>query len=256
MLLAIDVGNTHTAVGVFDSTELVAHFRIHTDNRSTGDELGLVLTDLLRRRDISTDAIDAVAVSNVVPALSRAVDELSRAYLGVDDPLVVGPGIRSGLRILYDDPRQVGADRIANAIAAAATYGGPAILVDFGTATTFDALNAGGDYLGGAIAPGIAVSHDALVSHAAKLNPVDLVAPPSAIGRTTTTSVQAGLVYGHVGVVEELVARMTTELDASPRVIATGGLAPLMAPLTRCIDTVDQQLTLTGLRLIHERNAG
>jgi len=255
MLLAIDVGNTQTAVGVFEAAALVARFRMHTDERATGDEFGLLLSDLLQRRHIAPGAIDGVVVSNVVPGLSRAVDELSRTYFACP-PLVVGPGTRTGLRILYDDPRQVGADRIANAIAAGHAYGGPAILVDFGTATTFDALNAGGDYLGGAIAPGIAVSHDALVSHAARLNPVDLIAPPSAIGRTTTASVQAGLIFGHVGVVEGIVGRMTRELEGSPRVIATGGLAPLIAPLTACIDTVDEQLTLTGLRIIHERNTG
>jgi len=256
MLLTIDVGNTQTAVGVFEAEVLVAHFRMHTDERATGDELGLLLSDLLQRRHIHPGAIDAVVVSNVVPGLSRAVDELSRTYFA-RPPLVVGPGMRTGLRILYDDPRQVGADRIANAIAAgAATGGGPAIVVDFGTATTFDAIDAAGDYLGGAIAPGIAVSHDALVSHAARLNPVDLIAPASAIGRTTTASIQAGLIFGHVGVVEGIVSRMARELEGKPRVIATGGLASLIAPLTACIDTVDEQLTLTGLRLIHERNVG
>jgi type III pantothenate kinase len=168
---------------------------------------------------------------------------------------MVGPGVRTGMRILYDDPRQVGADRIVNSIAAFRAYGGPAVLVDLGTATTFDALSAEGDYLGGAIAPGIFISHDALVSRAAKLTRVDLVAPPTVIGRTTTTSMQAGLVFGYVGLIEGIVNRMKRELGGQATVIATGGLAEAIAAETACIDHVDQRLTLDGLRMIHELNA-
>lgn len=254
MLLAIDVGNTNVVLGVFDGEDLVADFRLHTDERSTGDELGLLIVGLLGSRDIAAERITAVVVSNVVPILARPIEELSHHYFK-QPPMVVGPGIRTGMRILYEDPRQVGADRIVNSIAAFRRYGGPAVLVDFGTATTFDAISTGGDYLGGAIAPGIVISLDALVSHTAKLTRVELAAPPTVVGRNTTQSMQAGLVYGYVGLIEGIVARMKSELGDTARVIATGGLAELIAAQTSAIDTVDQRLTLDGLRIIHDLNA-
>jgi type III pantothenate kinase len=253
MLLCIDVGNTNIVLGVFEGDTLVADFRLHTDERSTGDELGLTISGLLEGRGIAASAVTAVVVSNVVPILSRPIDELSHHYFHMA-PMVVGPGIRTGMRILYEDPRQVGADRIVNSIAAFRRYGGPAVLVDFGTATTFDAISVQGDYLGGAIAPGIVISLDALVAHAAKLTRVDLVAPPVVIGRNTTASMQAGLVYGYVGLIEGIVTRMKKELGDGAKVIATGGLAELIAAETTAIDTVDQRLTLDGLRIIHEIN--
>jgi type III pantothenate kinase len=254
MLLAIDVGNTNVVLGVFDGDELVADFRLHTDERSTGDEMGLLIVGLLASRGITPERISAVVVSNVVPILSRPIEELSQHYFQLA-PMVVGPGIRTGMRILYEDPRQVGADRIVNALAAFRRYGGPAVLVDFGTATTFDAISPSGDYLGGAIAPGIVISLDALVSHTAKLTRVELAAPPSVVGRNTTQSMQAGLVYGYVGLIEGIVGRMKSELGDGARVIATGGLAELIAAQTTAIDTVDQRLTLDGLRIIHDLNA-
>lgn len=254
MLLAIDVGNTNVVLGVFDGDDLVADFRLHTDERATGDELGLLIVGLLGSRDIAPERVSAVVVSNVVPILARPIEELSQHYFN-RPPMVVGPGIRTGMRILYEDPRQVGADRIVNALAAFRRYGGPAVLVDFGTATTFDAISPSGDYLGGAIAPGIVISLDALVSHTAKLSRVELAAPPSVVGRNTTQSMQAGLVFGYVGLIEGIVARMKGELGEGARVIATGGLAELIAAQTRAIDTVDQRLTLDGLRIIHELNA-
>jgi type III pantothenate kinase len=253
MLLAIDVGNTNIVVGVFDGDELIADFRIHTDDRFTGDELGLTLVELLGRRDLSPGQITGVVVSSVVPTLARSIDELSHTSFNLQ-PMVVGPGTRTGIRIQYDDPRRVGADRIANAIAAHHLYEGPAILVDFGTATTFDAIDARGDYLGGAIAPGIQLSHDALVSHAAMLIRVELTAPVEAIGHSTTGSMQSGIVFGYVGLVEGLVGRFRKEMEGEPRVIATGGLAPSLAKLIPAIDVVDERLTLVGLRLIHEQN--
>jgi type III pantothenate kinase len=253
MLLAIDVGNTNVVVGVFDDETLAAQFRTHTDDRWTSDELGLLLVQLLAQKDIAPSMVHAVVVSNVVPTLTRTVDELSHAYFA-RRPMVVGPGVRTGIRILYDDPRQVGADRIANAVAARQLYGTPAIMVDFGTATTLDAIDSAGDYLGGAIAPGIQISHDALVSHAARLIRVELVAPESAIGRTTASSMQSGVVFGYVGLVQELVRRFRDELGTNATVVATGGLAPTMARLIDCIDVVDERLTLTGLRLINELN--
>jgi type III pantothenate kinase len=253
MLLAVDVGNTNIVVGVFDGERLVADFRIHTNERSTGDELGLAATDLLRRRGLDIAAIHAVAVANVVPPLSRAVDEMARVYFG-QAPLVVGPGIRTGISIRYEDPRLVGADRIANAVAGRHLYGAPAILLDFGTATTFDAVSAAGEYLGGAMAPGILISLDALVSRASKLNRVELAAPPSVIGRSPAASMQAGFVFGYVGLVQGIVARMRAEIGETARVVATGGLAELFAPLIPEIEAVDQHLTLVGLRLIHKLN--
>ena len=253
MLLAVDVGNTNIVLGVFDGERLVADYRMHTDDRATGDELGLQITDLLQRRDVTPDDVDAVVISNVVPTLRRALEELSQEYFN-RQPMVLGPGLRTGIRIHYDDPRQVGADRIANAIAARHLYGVPAVLVDFGTATTFDAIGAGGDYLGGAIAPGIQISHDALVSHAALLRRVELTAPPAAVGHSTTTSMQSGIVFGYVGLVEGLVARFRAEIGQEAKVIATGGIAADLARLIRVIDIVDERLTLTGLRLIHAQN--
>ncbi len=254
MLLAIDVGNTNIVVGVFDGDDLTADFRIHTDDRFTGDELGLVLVDLLGHKDLSPGQVTAVVVSSVVPTLARSIDELSHTYFR-QPPMMVGPGTRTGIRIQYDDPRRVGADRIANAIAAHHLYHGPAVLVDFGTATTLDAIDANGDYLGGAIAPGIQLSHDALVNHAAMLIRVELTAPTEAIGRNTTASMQSGIVFGYVGLVEGLVARFRKEMAGSPKVIATGGLATSLASLMPSIDIVDERLTLHGLRLIHVLNS-
>jgi type III pantothenate kinase len=254
MLLVIDVGNTNIVVGVFDGERLVADFRLHTNERATGDELGLTTTELLRRRGIEVGAVSALAVANVVPPLARAVDEMSRLYFHCT-PLVVGPGIRTGISIKYEDPRLVGADRIANAVAGRHLYGTPAILLDFGTATTFDALSAAGEYLGGAMAPGILISLDALVSRASRLNRVELAAPPSVIGRSPAASMQSGFVFGYVGLVQGIVARMRAEIGESARVIATGGLAELFAPLIPEIEAVDPHLTLVGLRLIHELNA-
>ena len=254
MLLGIDVGNTNIVLGVFDGEELVADFRLHTDERSTGDEMGLLISGLLEGRDIAAGNVTAVVVSNVVPILSRPIDELSHHYFKMA-AMVVAPAIRTGMRILSEDPRQVGADRIVNSIAAFKRYGGPAVVVDFGTATTFDAISKQGDYLGGAIAPGLVIGLDALVAHAAKLTRVELVAPPSVIGRNTTASMQSGLVYGYVGLIEGIVGRMKRELGEDTRVVATGGLAELIAAQTSAIDSVDQRLTLDGLRIIHELNA-
>ena len=253
MLLAVDVGNTNIVLGVFDGERLVADYRLHTDERATGDELGVLVTDLLQRSGLSPDDVHAVIVCSVVPTLQRSVDRLARVYFK-REPMTLGPGLRTGVRIRVDDPREVGADRIANAVAARHLYGVPAILVDFGTATTFDAIGAEGEYLGGAIAPGIQISHDALVRNAALLRRVELVAPESPIGRTTTSSMQSGIVYGYVGLVEGLVRRLSAELGGSPHVIATGGIAEQLAPLIPLIDTVDERLTLTGLRLIYEQN--
>ncbi|MHB8717600.1 MAG: type III pantothenate kinase [Candidatus Dormibacteria bacterium] len=253
MLLAVDVGNTNIVIGAFDGDRLAVQVRLHTDHRATGDELGLAVTELLERRGIEARQIEAVVVANVVPPLASAITEMSQAAFG-HPPLVVGPGMRTGVAIKYEDPRLVGADRIANAVAGRHLYGCPAILLDFGTATTFDALSAAGEYLGGAMAPGILISLDALVSRASKLNRVELAAPPSVIGRSPQASMQAGFVFGYVGLVQGIVGRMRDEIGAEARVIATGGLADLFAPLIPEIERVDPHLTLTGLRLIHDLN--
>ncbi|GAC1343065.1 MAG: type III pantothenate kinase [Candidatus Dormibacteria bacterium] len=254
MLLALDVGNTNIVVGVFDGGRLVADFRIHTDERATGDELGLALTDLLARRRLGSGDVDSLIVANVVPALTRALEEAAQTYFG-RVPMVVGPGIRTGVRILSYDPRQVGADRIANALAAHRTYGGPAIIVDFGTSTNFDVVGGEGEYLGGAIAPGLEISLEALVARAARLSRVELVVPESAIGRATAASMQVGLVLGHIAMIEGLVARMRAELGGRVKTIGTGGLAATIAAHTDAIEVVDERLTLNGLRLIHEINS-
>jgi type III pantothenate kinase len=255
MLLAVDVGNTDTVLGVFEGSRLVADFRLHTEARATGAELGLLVVALLRGAGIEPPAISAVVISNVVPALTRALDELARGQFG-HPPLTLGPGVRTGIRIHYDDVSQVGADRIANAVAVQHLYGGPAIICDFGTATTVDAIDAAGDYLGGALAPGILVSHDALVEHAARLSRVDFAAPETVLGHNSRASLQAGLVFGYAGLVEGLVARMRREMEGEPKLILTGGLAPLMAGLISGVHATDEWLTLVGLRLIHELNAG
>lgn len=255
MLLAIDAGNTDIALGVFDGDRLVADFRVHTERRATSAELGLLVTALLRGSGVEPEAISGVAVSNVVPALSRSLEEVAQRQFHVV-PLVVGPGMRTGIRIHYDDPSQVGGDRIANAIAVHHLHGGPAIICDFGTATTVDAIDAAGDYLGGAVAPGIMVSHDALVERAARLARVELAAPESVLGHNSRASMQAGLVFGYAGLVEGLVGRMRREVGGNAKLIVTGGLAPLMAGLIAGVDAVDERLTLVGLRLLHELNAG
>jgi type III pantothenate kinase len=247
------VGNTNIVVGVFDGERLVADFRTHTDPRTTSDELALLLNGLLTSASVGAGDIDAIVVSNGVPALARALDEMTSSAFKTT-PVLVGPGTRTGIKILYDDPRQVGGDRIANAIAARAVHGSPAIIIDFGTATTFDCVSSDGDYLGGAIAPGIQISLDALVSHAARLTLVELVAPPAAIGHNTATSLQSGVMYGYVGLIEGIVARLKAEIGGRPTVIATGGLADALSGLTSVIDVVDQRITLTGLRLIHLQN--
>jgi type III pantothenate kinase len=259
MLLAIDVGNTNVVLGVFSGTRLARSWRLATSRERTADELGLTITDLLARARIRLPAIDGVVLASVVPPLTRPLVEMSRAYLGIE-PLNLEPGIDTGMRILVDTPAEVGADRIVNGMAAFEKYGRrrrvPLIVVDFGTATTFDALDATGAYLGGAICPGIGISADALFQRAARLPRIDVRKPPSVIGRTTVTSMQSGLFFGYVGLVEGLVHRLTAELGGRAFCVATGGLAEVISPETHVVDVVDRDLTLDGLRLLWERNRG
>ena len=254
MLLAVDVGNTNVTLALFDGERLVADWRVTSHRVRTADELAVELRQLFELRGLDFGIVDGVVISSVVPNINPALAEVSRRYLKCE-PVMVGPGVKTGVRIRYDNPKDVGADRIANALAAYTRYGGPVIVIDFGTAVTYDAISADGDYLGGAIAPGVEISLDALVSHTAMLRRVEAVAPDSVIGRNTVASIQSGLVWGFVAQVEGMVQRMIAELGGSAKVIATGGQAALVAGLTQVIETTDPLLTLEGLRLIYAQNS-
>lgn len=253
MLLVIDAGNTNVVIGLYDGDTLTASWRLSTPSTWTADEVGILLGNLFQLRGIDLQAVSGVAIASVVPNLNAALHDCSVLHLHIT-PVVVGPGIATGVRILYENPGEVGADRIANALAAYRRYGGPTIVVDLGTAVTYDAISADGSYLGGAIAPGVGISLQALVEHTARLFRVEMVAPDSVIGRTTVTSIQSGLLWGFVAQIEGMVRRMTDELGGSAKVIATGGQATVISALTHVIETVDENLTLEGLRLIHEMN--
>jgi type III pantothenate kinase len=253
MLLAIDAGNTNIAIGAYRGEEMAHQWRLSTRIEATADELGVILRGLFDTAGVAIGEIDSVVISSVVPTLDRSLMGMCRQYLGAE-PMMIGPGVRTGIQIRYDNPKEVGADRVVNAVAAFHKYGGPAIVVDFGTTTNFDVIGETGDYLGGAIAPGIRISMDALFERAAKLPRVELLQPRTVIAKSTVESIQSGFLYGFVGQIEGIVKRMTDELGGDARVIATGGLAQLISEHTDCIETVDDRLTLDGLRLIHELN--
>ena len=253
MLLTLDIGNTNITIGVFQDADLVATWRLATDPRRMPDEYGLAITSLLPLKGVSPKEIDHVALCSVVAPLVSVFEEVSQSYFHVH-PLVVGAGVKTGVRVLYDTPRDVGADRIADAAAAYHLYGGPAIIVDFGTATVFDAVSESGDYLGGAIAPGLNLAAEALFLNTSQLRRVEMARPASAIGKNTTTAMQSGLVLGYAGLIEGMVRRFKEELGGEAKVVATGGLAPLMAQEVNVFDVVNLYLTLIGLRLIHEIN--
>ncbi len=254
MLLAVDVGNTQTHFGTFEGEQLREHWRFATVRQSTADELGAALRSLLALRGYSFEELGSSIVSSTVPQLEPEWSAMARRYLG-HETQVVGPGTRTGMAIRYDNPREIGADRLVNAVAIRARFGGCAVCVDFGTATTFDVVSGEGEYLGGALMTGIEISLEALSERGARLPKVDLAPPRSVIGKNTIDAIRSGVVFGYAGAIDAILRRLYDELGERPDVIATGGLAQLVVPFTEEIEQVDELLTLTGLRLLHERNA-
>ncbi len=254
MLLAVDVGNTQTHFGTFCDGELQEHWRFATVRQSTSDQLGAALRNLLELRQVSMGQIDSSIVSSTVPVLGPEWSEMARRYLG-HEMLAVGPGVKTGMPIRYDNPREIGPDRLVNAVAAHERLGGPCVVVDFGTAITYDPVSAQGEYLGGIISPGVEISLEALTERAAALPRVDVTPPRALIGKTTIDAIRSGIVYGTAGQVDAIVNRLRAELGPQTKTIATGGLANAIVPFTSTIEGVDDLLTLTGLRLIYERNS-
>ena len=254
MLLAIDIGNTNIVLGLYRQKQLITHWRLATQAERTADEYGVIITQLVGYAGVGSEQIDAIAVSCVVPPMLTMIQELAQKFFKLE-PLIVGPGIKTGMPILYESPKDVGADRIVNAVAAYEKYQQSCIIVDFGTATTIDLISKKGEYVGGAIAPGLSISLEALVQRASKLPRIEIVKPKEVVGKNTVSSIQAGIFYGYVGLVDGIVGRMQKETGGQAKVVATGGLAPLVASECSSINEVDEFLTLEGLRIIYQSNS-
>jgi type III pantothenate kinase len=253
MLLVIDVGNSNIVLGVYDGTHLKRSWRLSTDKSRTSDEYGVLLHSLFDQAGLGFSGVKAAIISSVVPPLTGIMEAIAHDFFNLT-PYVVGPGIKTGMPIHYDNPREVGADRIVNAVAGYEKHRCPLVIVDFGTATTFDYVNSKGEYCGGAIAPGLAISVEALFQRASKLPRIDIIKPPQVIAKNTVNSMQAGIFFGYVGLVDGIVERISAETNEEFRVIATGGLAVLIAPESKTIDEIDENLTLDGLRILYDRN--
>lgn len=255
MILTLDIGNTNIKTAIFDGMEMKQYWRISTDRKHSSDEYGMILMNLLSHNNVDRSAIEGIMMSSVVPQINFTIEHMCRNYFDME-PLKIEPGIKTGINIKYENPRELGGDRIANAVAAYELYGGPCITIDFGTATTFNAISAKGEFLGGAICPGLKLTAEALTERAAKLPRFELARPDTVIGRNTVTNMQSGIVYGHIGMVNYIIDRLKREMGTPDvKVIATGGLAVLMAGETTSIDVMDGLLTLKGLCLIYEKNA-
>lgn len=255
MLLAMDVGNTNIKMGIFNQNKLVDSFRVSTDSKRTGDEYGGMISSLLSRKGLSFSDIDGIIMSSVSPAMNYTLEHMCKFYVGIE-PILIEPGIKTGINIKYDNPKELGADRIVNSVAASMNYGGPCIIVDFGTATTFSVVSRDNEFIGGAICPGVKTAVDALVINASKLPRIELEKPNKVIGKNTVSNMQSGMIYGFIGLVENITRLMKTELgEKDALVIATGGMSEMMANSDRkVIDIIDRDLTLTGLRLIYDMN--
>lgn len=253
MLIALDIGNTNITIGVFQDKTLKASWRLDTDTHRLPDEYAVTLINLFNIKKIDKEAINSAVICSVVPPLTVIFEEVFKSYFSID-PLVVSSGTKTGVKILYDSPRDVGTDRVVDTAAAFRLYGGPIIIVDFGTATVFDAVTKEGWYLGGAIAPGLSIAAESLFNNTSQLRRVEIVKPPAAIGKNTTMSMQSGIVLGHIGMVESMIERFKKELGADSKVVATGGYAEFMSKETKMFDFVNPELTLTGLKMILEMN--